>query len=241
MRFNLRAMPPPLPSALIERAVNVETATLGHMSFIGFPDGAIAAISPMRTAGTAVTLALPGPDSAVLHHACGFVRAGDVVVIDRLGDRRHACVGGGVARALKQRGCAGVVIDGPATDLDEIRAEGLGVWCRGTAATTTTALAFGGYLNVDICCGGAVVHPGDLIIADMSGVAVVPAAESAQTVAQALERQDRADATMIALSEGRALGELSGATARLRAMPAPAPAPTVMPAEASNSGRGPRQ
>jgi hypothetical protein len=81
---------------------------------MGFIDAAIQAILPnrrtaeppnRRIAGTAVTLALPGQDSALLHHVVQFLRPNDVLVIDRLGDRKHACLGGGAACAIKATGC----------------------------------------------------------------------------------------------------------------------------------------
>jgi regulator of RNase E activity RraA len=81
--------------------------------------------SPQRIVGTAVTLALPGADPSLLHHAVGLVRPGDVLIIDRLGDEVHACLGGGVAPALVRTGLAAVIPDGPCTDPAELRDVGL--------------------------------------------------------------------------------------------------------------------
>jgi Aldolase/RraA len=65
-----------------------------------------------RVAGTALTLAIPGPDATPLHQALGLLRLGDILVVDRLGDDRHACWGGGVIVAAKAVGAKAGVIDG---------------------------------------------------------------------------------------------------------------------------------
>jgi hypothetical protein len=99
--FDARPIPPPLPSAFVERAQQAQPATIGHFLFLGLADGKIKRLSGSnRVSGTAVTLALPGMDSILLRHAVGLPRPGDVLVIGRLGDRGHACLGGGVSTAL---------------------------------------------------------------------------------------------------------------------------------------------
>ena len=215
MSYVIKDMPPPVPAALQAKLARVETATVGHRRQLGFVDPAIQALlgDGRRIAGTAVTLALPGQDSTLLHHIIPFLRPGDVLVVDRLGDSRHACLGGGVACAIKATGCAGVVLDGPATDLPEIRDYDLPVWCRGVSPITTRLYDVGGAFNVDVACGGAVVHPGDAVVADVSGVLVMPVDEAEADVDWALGKQESEPATHAALQEGAKLGERSGATA----------------------------
>lgn len=213
MTYDVRDMPAAVPSTLLEKAERVETATVGHRRQLGFVDRSIQALSPGRMAGTAVTLALPGQDSTLLHHIVQFLRPGDILVIDRLGDDRHACLGGGVACAIKATGCAGVVIDGPATDKIEILHYELPVWCRGVAPITTRLHNVGGAFNADICCGGAVVHPGDLVVADESGVLVVPVAEAEADIDWALGKQATEPEGHKQLMAGEKLGERSGASA----------------------------
>ena len=114
MSYIIKEMPSQIPPALIEKYSKVETATVGHKRHMGFMDNAIQCVLPARrVAGTAVTLALPGQDSTLLHHIIGLFRPGDFLCIDRLGDRKHACLGGGVAAAIKASGCVAVAIDGP--------------------------------------------------------------------------------------------------------------------------------
>ena len=121
MSYVIKDMPAQVDPALIAKCETVETATVGHRRHMGFMDRGIQAILPgKRIAGTAVTLAIPGQDSTLLHHVVQFLRPGDLLCIDRLGDQKHACLGGGVAVAIKATGCVGVVIDGPCTDVPEI-------------------------------------------------------------------------------------------------------------------------
>lgn len=211
----MKDMPQQVPAALLEKASRTETATIGHRRQLGFAHRAIQAISPGRIAGTAVTLAIPAQDSTLLHHIIQFLRPGDVLVIDRLGDDRHACLGGGVAVAIKASGCTGVVLDGPATDRSEILGEGLPLWCRGFAPITTRIYDIGGAFNVDVSCGGAVVHPGDLVIADESGVLIIPVDEAENDVDWALGKQEGEPGAHKDIRAGQKLGERSGASAKV--------------------------
>lgn len=213
MSYDIRPMPDQVPATILEKASRAETATIGHRRQLGFVNRAIQQIAPGRVAGTAVTVAIPGQDSTLLHHVVQFLRAGDVLVIDRLGDDRHACLGGGVAVAIKASGCAAVILDGPATDRSEILAEKLPVWCRGFAPITTRLYDVGGAFNVDVCCGGAVVHPGDLVIADESGVLVMPVAEAEAHLDWALSKQAVEPEGHARMRAGEKIGARSGASA----------------------------
>ncbi|MBV6658266.1 MAG: RraA family protein [Devosiaceae bacterium] len=208
-------MPHQAPTALVEKAARAETATIGHRRQLGFVDRRVQGIAPGRIAGTAVTLALPGQDSTLLHHVIQFLRPGDVLVIDRLGDDRHACLGGGVAVAIKATGCAGVILDGPATDRSEILDEGLPLWCRGFAPITTRIYDIGGAFNVDVSCGGAVAHPGDLVIADESGVLIMPADDCEDDLDWALSKQASEPGSHENMRTGERLGDRSGASAKV--------------------------
>ncbi len=218
MSYVIRDMPAQIAPALVEKYATVETATVGHRRHMGFMDPAIQCVLPgRRVAGTAVTLALPGQDSTLLHHAIEMLRPGDFLCIDRLGDRKHACLGGGVAAAIKASGCVGVAIDGPCTDLPEIEGYDLPVWCRGVSPITTRLYDIGGSLNVPVACGGAVVNPGDVVIADCSGVLVMPAAEAEADADWALSKQAAEPDSHVALLAGEKLGARSGASAMVRA------------------------
>jgi regulator of RNase E activity RraA len=218
MNYVIASMPAQIETDLLEKAQRVETATIGHRRQMGFVDPSIQAVLPgRRIAGTAVTLALPGQDSTLLHHIIQFLRPDDILVIDRLGDHKHACLGGGVACAIKARGCVGVVIDGTCADLPEIEQYDLPVWCRGPSPITTRLYDIGGWFNVDIACGGAVVHPGDVIVCDFGGVVVMPPGDAEADIDWALGKQAAEPESHRAMEQGKLLGSISGASAMVEA------------------------
>lgn len=217
--YSIKPMPAQVPQDLIKLFAGVETATIGHSRHIGFMHRAIQPMVRGRTVvGTAVTVAIPGPDSTMLHHALSLLRPGDVLVVDRLGDDRHACWGGAVTVSAKAAGAVAGIVDGPCTDLAEIQASGFPVWARGISPITTRIYDTGGGLNIPVACGGAVVMPGDLILADDSGVLVLPVDEARQVGEEALKRQERGRLAEIEFAARRSkLGEVSGATDKIMA------------------------
>ena len=103
--YEIDPMPAQISAEVVALLEQTETATVGHWRHWGFCDRGIQPLlRRRRVAGTAVTLAIPGPDSTLLHHALGLLRPGDILVVDRLGDTRHACWGGGVTVAAKAAG-----------------------------------------------------------------------------------------------------------------------------------------
>ena len=138
-------------------------------------------------------------------------------MVDRLGDLRHACWGGGVTVAAKAAGAKAGVVDGPCTDLEEITVSDFPIWCRGLAPITTRLYDLGGRLNHPIAIGGAVVMPGDAVLCDESGVLVMGAREAEAEARQAIARQESGVALQGKVAGGAKLGELSGATAKVLA------------------------
>src|SRR5256714_15444951 len=100
--FTLNSLPAALDALLVDKLLHAEPATIGHFRNWGFMDPAIRAQQPdVRIAGPAVTVRAPGVDGTIVGYALGQVRPGDVLVIDRCGDHRHAAFGGLVAYACK--------------------------------------------------------------------------------------------------------------------------------------------
>jgi len=214
--YTINDMPPPLDADLVELLLQVETATVGHWLLMGFMDPSIQGLlKNRRVVGVAVTVAIPSADSTLLHHATGLLRPGDFVVVDRLGDARHACWGGGVTVAAKAAGAAGGVVDGPCTDTEEIEASDFPVWARGVSPITTRLHNLGGGLNVPVSCGGVAVLPGDVVIADGSGVLVLRRGEARAIGEKALAIQQRSVQREAAIARGARLGELSGASRKV--------------------------
>lgn len=211
--YRLEPMPQQIPQSLVAKLLQVETATVGHSQHWGFMDRGIQPLlRHKRIAGAAVTLAIPGQDSTLLHHTLGLLRPGDILVVDRLGDDKHACWGGGVTVAAKAAGAVGGIVDGPCTDLGEIVESDFPVWCRGMSPITTRLYNLGGTLNLPVSCGNVAVKAGDIIIADESGVLVLPPGEAEAIADAAIERQKRGKRNEERVKAGEKLGDITGAT-----------------------------
>jgi 4-hydroxy-4-methyl-2-oxoglutarate aldolase len=205
----------PEPSRdLLEMLKYVEPATVGHFKHCGFIDPSIRPlVKNSKVVGPAVTVRSPGADSTVVHKVMEIVLPGDVIVIDRCGDTVHACWGGAVTLAAQMKGVAGGIIDGPATDIDEITEIGFPIYSRGLSAITTKLLGFGGEINTAIQCGGVTVHPGDFIVADNNGILVLQPDKAKAVAERALVMQEREKPLLEQLRKGGSLPEISGANA----------------------------
>mgnify|MGYP001242638300 FL=1 len=214
MTYTLNEMPKQIDQSILEKSLKAETATIGHKRHVGFVNRNIQNIfnQKITIAGTAVTLAIPGQDSTLLHHIIQFLRPGDILCIDRLGDDKHACLGGGVAAAIVASGCSGVIIDGPCTDIPELKEYGLQVWCKGASPITTRIYNIGGSFNIPVSIGGSVVNPGDVVIADFSGVLVMPLKEAEDDLDWALSKQKSEPSAHKKLFDGQLIGDMSGAS-----------------------------
>lgn len=216
--FTLNELPKSIEPELLELLARAEPATIGHFRETGFMAPEIRALLPgyRRIAGTAVTARCYGADTTVVHYALGQLRPGDVLVIDRAGDTRHAACGGGVAFAAREAGCIGIIIDGAATDIQELREFGLPVWARGLS-TLTGKRQFGeGEFCVPVSCGGVTVAPGDAILADENGVLVLPPADILAAAQGAITRQEGEATTLARLAKGERLPDINGTNSRLR-------------------------
>lgn len=212
--FIVEPLPPQLPPDLVALLERCETATIGHVLHSGFVDPEIRAVLPARrVAGTAVTVRIPHTDSTALHYLAGLVRPGDVVVVDRCGDRRHACWGGLVTNAMKAAGAAAGVIDGPGTDFTEVVRMDMPLWCRGASPITTKILGQEGAVNVPVSVGGQAIEPGDAVLCDESGVVVLKPAQVRAVAERAVAMQDEEVEIFARLRAGVKLCDISGARA----------------------------
>lgn len=202
-------MPTALDETLLARFRGVEAATVGHYLHDRFMRNDLRPlIDGVRIAGTAVTVSIAGADSTLLYHAMDRVRPGDVLVIDRAGDERHAPWGGFMAAVAKLRGIAGVIVDGMITDPEAIREAGVPTWARGVSPITTKLLNMGGGFNIPISCGGVAVNPGDAVLADDCGILVLPPSEVEGLTAIALADQADEGGWIERLKKGESLQDL---------------------------------
>lgn len=152
--------------------------------------------------GPALTVKARGGDNLALHAALNIAQEGDVLVVSNEGDNTRALMGEIMMAYLRyDRKVAGIVLDGPIRDIDEI-----GTWDFPVYATGTTPggpyKEGPGEVNVPIACGEISVNPGDIILADPDGVIVIPRKDAAQILEDAKKFQEADESKLQAAKNG---------------------------------------
>ena len=203
----------------VERLAKLDTCAVSDAQDKLGIKGTITGILPLyptgRIAGRAVTVRLKtkGNEESTVHlgtTAVGAADAGDVIVIDHRGRTDVAGWGGILSTAAATKGLAGVIIDGASRDVDEAQGLGLPLFARAATPLTARGRIVEESTNEAIEIGGVAVRPGDYVIADNSGVVIVPSDRVEEVVPEAERIVARETAMAQDVKDGKPVAEVMG-------------------------------
>ncbi len=172
-----------------------------------------------RFVGAALTVKLYPGDLVDCLDALAVAQAGDVIVVDAAGETETSIWGGLMAGLCQQKGVVGAVVDGAIRDIDEIKALRFPIFSRAIVPRSTHS-PYSKRLepievNVPIQCGGVLVSPGDIVLADEIGVVVIPREQAGEVLARAQAQAAQEEATRQRIRQGKTVEEILAEFGRL--------------------------
>jgi regulator of RNase E activity RraA len=201
--FRILPSPPRLPADLVDRFRGIASPNLADsMGRFNFMDPGIASRSGVSICGPALTVNCRPADNLMVHKALQLAERGDVVVVATGGNTVSAVFGGLMCEAASAKGIGGIVVDGALRDAEDLTRLKFPAFSR-TLCPGGCDKDGPGEINVPISCGNTVVAPGDLIVGDRDGVAVVPYAHAADVLELVTQLIDRERARVQEIQSGK--------------------------------------
>jgi regulator of RNase E activity RraA len=190
--FRVLPSPPRLSDSLVARFRGMASSNVADaMGRFNFMESAILSRSGLPLAGLAVTVNCRPADNLMVHKALQVAQPGDIVVVATGGNSSSAVFGELMCHTAAARKLGGIVVDGAVRDVEGITRLRFPAFSRSVSPGACDKDG-PGEINVPISCGGTVVMPGDIVVGDADGVAVVPRAHAEQVltlVAELVERE----------------------------------------------------
>ncbi len=200
--FRILAAPPRLSDGIVTRFRGLAPANLADaMGRFNFMDAEIRSRSGLALCGLAVTVLCRPADNLMVHKALEVAAPGDIVVVGTGGNTSSAVFGELMCHTAVAKKLGGIVVDGAIRDVEGISALGFPAFSRSVSPGGCDKDG-PGEINVPLACGDTVVMPGDIVVGDESGIAVVPRDHAEQVLRLVSELMTRESARIAEIQQG---------------------------------------